>query len=612
MTLNRRSFLKGAAFVGAAAVGATLPATAVAETAEEDTASTEGLKDYQRPEPNSHQRPSPVHTGRTGPDATPIPPEAEPSSWDEEHDVVIVGSGYGGLSAAIILADQGRDVVLVEKDDVTGGASRHATYNSVRVGGTEAQEAMGYHWPGDAYDPEEAAEYYEELYSYSIDQNLLVATLKGNTEWAEWMSAQPGVDWVCQGDSFVDAQIADGTYNTVLGNTRIVDALTDNAEDAGVSIKLLTQCDALVRNADGRIVGIKVSDVNGNSSYLRANSAVLLTAGGLGMNLDLLEKYIPSAYFHAAQGGPMPSHTGECFRMGIGAGADVSGFNSFGVWENGLDEYYGNGDGQWFHFFFNGGMQTIQGAWFRLDKNCDRLPFFTLSGADGGEQEGMRDLMKTFLQNGDLTNSVAWGASLDHRSYGFFDSNFREYMDKMQPTYARFDPHRYPVDPAHTRPQSFFKTDWEVEFQELVDRGAVSKADTIEELAGMLELDPRKLVAAVDHWNDICAQGKDTELLVPYRPEWLNPIDTPPYYGWAHGFRVCKTLAGLRVNPKMQVLKEDGSVIPGLYAGWHTAGGISGEGTYGCQGTNGSVLGGCTISGVGGYLAANAIVADEA
>jgi hypothetical protein len=553
-----------------------------------------------------------VHTGRSGPDALPIPPESEPSSWDEEYDVVIVGSGYGGLTSANILAAEGKSVALIEKSDVTGGASRHAAYNGVRVGGTKVQEEMGYHWPGDTYDPKAAAEYFEELYSYSIDQELLMAVIEGDTKWAEWMNDQPGIDWVCTGDSFVDSQIADGTYNTVLGNTRICDALTQDAEDAGVTIKLLIECEALVQDDSGRIVGIKVSDVNGDVKYLKANSAVLLTAGGFGMNLDLLEQYIPAAYMHAAQGGPMPSHTGECFRMGIGAGADVSGFNTFGIWENGLDEYYGNGDGEWYHFFFNGALQVIQGAWFRVDKAGNRLPYFTLYGADGGEQEGIASLMGGFWQNGDLTNGTSWGASLDHRSYGFFDSNFREYMDKMQPTYAGFDPHRYPVDPEHTREQSFFNTDWEVEFQEAVTRGAISKADTIEEVAKMLGLNPDKTVAAIDHWNnDICAVGKDTDLLVPYRKEWLNPIDTPPYYGFAIGFRVIKTLCGLRVNPKMQVLKNDGTVIPGLYAGWHTAGGISGESTYGCQGTNGSVLGGVAISGVGGYLAANTILKEE-
>ena len=54
------------------------------------------------------------------------------------------------------------------------------------------------------------------------------------------------------------------------------------------------------------------------------------------MNRDLLKRYIPSCYEQALQGGPMPFHTGDTFRMGLGAGADYAGLNSFSCWEGGL------------------------------------------------------------------------------------------------------------------------------------------------------------------------------------------------------------------------------------------------------------------------------------
>lgn len=69
----------------------------------------------------------------------------------------------------------------------------------------------------------------------------------------------------------------------------------------------------------GKVVGVMVTDLaSGSKKYVKANKGVILCAGGMGMNKDLLKKHIPTAYQGAAIGGPMPSQTGEAFRMGLG------------------------------------------------------------------------------------------------------------------------------------------------------------------------------------------------------------------------------------------------------------------------------------------------------
>lgn len=616
--LDRRDFLKGGALLGGGALLAagltgceptqTQPAASPASTT--GAASDGSSAGHSRPAPHSGSGPLPMNTGYIGSDAQPIPPVSVPTNWDEEFDVVVVGSGFGGLTAAIIGATNGLSVALIEKADVTGGASRHAAGNVIHPGGSKAQEAVGYHWPGDTYDPMAAAAKYQDYCQWTIDDDLLLATIEGGKDWADWMTDQPGIDWVCVGSVYLDRPIAEGKQNTVLGNNRIADTLTDNAEKAGATIKLLTECMALVQD-NGRIVGIKVSDVNGAETYLKANKAVLLTAGGFGANLDLLEQYTPTAYMYATQGGPFSSHTGECFRMGLGAGADVSGVNSFSMWEGGLDEYWGNGDGNFVHYFWHGEKQVAQNPWFKIDKNGNRLEFFALGTVDGVVQKNWTMESRSV---GDLTNAARWSASLGHRSYNILDSNFKTSLENFKTTAdAPLDPHRHPLtDDGMTVPNSFVSTDWESEWDAAIQRGAISKADTIEELAGMLGLDADKVVKAVDHWNnDICAKGEDTELPVPYKPDWLIPITTPPYYGFALGGQISKTMCGLRINENMQVLTPEGDAIPGLYAGWYTAGGIGGENNYGGQFGNPTIHAGVAISGVGGYMAINAILAQE-
>jgi hypothetical protein len=438
-----------------------------------------------------------------------------------------------------------------------------------------------------------------------------LATIEGGKDWADWMCELPGVDWVCVGPAFMPREIMEGTRSSVLGNSTITDALENNARNAGVEIKLLTECVALVQEGD-RIAGIKVSDENGDELFLKANKAVLLTAGGFGVNLDLLEQYSPTAYMYATQGGPFPSHTGECFRMGIGAGADVSGFNSFSCWEGGLDEYWGNGDGNYFHYFWNGAAQLIQNPWLKFDKAGNRLEYIALTTADGVNQKNWT--METW-SIGDLTNGTRWSSAVGHCAYNIFDSHYKDSLEIFLQTASSpySDPHRRPLtDDGRTIENSFVSTDWESEFEAAVERGAVSKADTIEEIAEMLGLNVDMVVKAVDHWNnEICAQGEDTDLPVPYKPEWLIPVTNPPYYGVAVGGQTSKTMTGLRVNSKMQVIDSEGDAIPGLYAGWFTAGGIAGDNNYGGQFGNPSLHGAVALSGVGGYMASNAILEQE-
>ena len=155
--------------------------------------------------------------------------------------------------------------------------------------------------------------------------------------------------------------------------------------------------------------------------------------------------------------------------------------------------------------------------------------------------------------------------------------------------------------------------DWVGEVEDAVARGAVKKADTLEELAEMLLLDPEVVKGAVKEYNALCEKGVDDELAIPYDPSWLSPIDTPPYYAAIVGGQIGKTLCGLRVNDNLQVTNEDGVAIEGLYAGFSTLGGMDGEGNYGClAGNGGTYFGGVGSSLITGYIAAKKLMELEA
>ncbi|MCD8353145.1 MAG: FAD-binding protein, partial [Clostridiales bacterium] len=103
------------------------------------------------------------------------------------------------------------------------------------------------------------------------------------------------------------------------------------------------------------------------------------------------------------------------------------------------------------------------------------------------------------------------------------------------------------------------------------------KADTLEELAEKLNIPAETFVATVEHYNEMCEAGEDTD----YGKEAhrMTPVDTAPFYG----VRTCAwhltTLSGCLINTDMQVIQEDSTPIEGLYATGDCSGGFFGN-TY--------------------------------
>jgi 3-oxosteroid 1-dehydrogenase len=141
------------------------------------------------------------------------------------------------------------------------------------------------------------------------------------------------------------------------------------------------------------------------------------------------------------------------------------------------------------------------------------------------------------------------------------------------PSYAIFDSYvmrNYML--AGTMPGSRKPQDW-------YDTGYLKKADTIEDLARQLNVDPATLKATVDRWNGFCAKGRDEDfhrgdnfydrwLGDPFHKpnEALGPINEPPYYAIPAVPGDVGTYGGVVTDMHARVLREDGSIIPGLYA----------------------------------------------
>jgi fumarate reductase flavoprotein subunit len=94
-------------------------------------------------------------------------------------------------------------------------------------------------------------------------------------------------------------------------------------------------------------------------------------------------------------------------------------------------------------------------------------------------------------------------------------------------------------------------------------KGYAYRANTIEELAKLIGVDPKILRATVDRQNELAAKGKDDDFVKD--PKYLHKYVKGPFYALKGEHTVISSNGGIQCNEKFQVIKDDLSVIPGLY-----------------------------------------------
>lgn len=590
--ISRRFFLKGAALTGVATVGITALGGCANEAEKKDDSS-------------AHAETTPATSAERWPDGwvdtentSPIPPVEPPASWDKEADVVIVGGGGGGVMAAYTLAREGLSVILLEKAERIGGSTAEAMVWCSDGGSTRLWKDG---WSRDAtpFSVEATTEFYMQLFENSADRELIRTMVAAGPKSID-ACLDAGielVDYFWQFSPDINSGLlipknAEGTLGTA--QLPICEGLESGAISHGAEIVTLTPAKTLVAD-EGRVVGvIGTSNETGEDISFHAKKAVLLTAGGIGCNRDMLLRYIPVCGVGAATATVMPMTTGECIRMGLGLDAAISGLDTFSVRDGGIE--LPKNAATMFRSMYDGGEALFRQPWLGFNALGERLHYWTTNTTDlhaMGKAEEYTSL-------GDM-------CTFGHRRIVVFDSGYEEHVKNFKESSARtlFDPETNPIKELQLRSAAINDTDWRDGLQRGIDGGYIFKADTLEELAELLEVNPEVVKGTVEEWNTACENGED-ESYLGYKPEWLIPVKNPPFYAAKTSGAIQGTGAGLRVNADMQVITTKGDVIPGLYAGFQTAGDFGGSlfGGTGCQGGAGG-------SYVGGYMAYEGIMKNE-
>ena len=166
----------------------------------------------------------------------------------------------------------------------------------------------------------------------------------------------------------------------------------------------------------------------------------------------------------------------------------------------------------------------------------------------------------------------------DPYMWSLFDANYFDYVygwgsDPTVPTVANGTPEKLAA---------------------YIEKGSVLTADSIEELAALMEVDAQQLKATVDHYNELCAGGFDYDFGKPSK--YMKPVDTAPFYAVKRVYQVSAICDGLEVNDGCQVVDVDGNPMEGLYAAGNCSGCFYGDVDYSLD-TMGLSIGRCVTFG---------------
>lgn len=478
-------------------------------------------------------------------------------------DVVIVGGGLAGLCAGIRGCELGLDCVILEKLSITGGTSRMA--EGMFGAQSRMQRELG-------FEAGNTDEFFKSIETYNGWTN----NPRVCRRWLEWSSKT--VDWVeDHGVKFKDIRSSWSTVPTwhvydYRGSH--VQVLTDAAIAAGAKIYTSTPAKQLLLNDDGTPSGVIAVDGSGKGIQFNAK-AVIMASGGYVCNRDMVNTYTGWDYMSEEEENleigfvsyyGMPGRDGDGIMMGMAAGADTFRLGAV------ASDY-----------------PQIEGPRAE-EKDPARCLLGLITGLtvnQDGKRFGDESITPDFVAKGELHSKV-------YPSYNIVDVTYLRDQAENGVT----------LDCSGDVP-SGTKFPGGVELMDEYAAGgewSVFKADTIEELAEKMGVNPVALRDTVDRYNGFCEKGRDDDFLKD--AQYLVPVKDAPFYAVRQFPMIMMTIGGLHVDEHMRVMKKRNEWIRGLYAIGCDAGGLYGY-TYDCWVAAGSQQ---NWAAAGGLMAIDDIV----
>lgn len=443
---------------------------------------------------------------------------------EDTWDVIVVGSGFAGLTAAIEARNGGASVLVLEKMKAPGGNSLISD-GGIAAAGTAEQSAAGIIDSADLM--------FRDMMKAGLGINhpeLLRTLTEQSREAFEWSRDYLSVNYLDRVDIFGGHSVPRCFTPEGISGGAIIKKLMARIRDLSIPISFQTRFREFIFDGNRKITGLKVEDsydfktgIGRNLRSLRVKKAVILATGGFAG--DTAFRSIQDPRLDATiQSTNQPFVNSETLRTALKAGAAPVHLSriQLGPWASPDESGYGDGPlfSEYILFLYGLIVDPATGKRF-VNEMGDR-----------------KSLSDSILETG-------------HPCIGIADDG------------------------------AVKKSGWNID--RALRKKVVRSYDSLEPLAQAYGMDEGVLRESVERFNASIEMREDREFSKPI-PDRAEPLRTAPYYAIRLWPKVHYTMGGLNIDREARVLDLEGVVIPGLYAAGELCGGVHGASRLGSCG----------------------------
>ncbi len=466
--------------------------------------------------------------------------QEESIKWDEEWDIVVVGSGFAGSAALCQGIELQAKTLMIDKMPVLGGNSA-INGGAFAIVGSPQQQERGIE---DSYEL-----YVKDIYKagLGLNQKELVEVIAKNGFEAYKFTTQRGVVYRDNLGHFGGHSVPRTIWPTINSGGKITIPLQEYALKKGATIRTKVILDDLIFDKKGKkVIGIKVrenykfkfdpnfneeNNKTGVTKYYKINGGVVMATGGFSYDVNFRQK------------------------LDSQLTPDLDCTNHYGATAYSLK------------MMMKHNVKTKDLAWIQM-------------GPWGSPDEKGFGIAPVFA-----IPAFAYGVMVDARTGKRF---VNELADRKIRAEAILKIHKN-TDGSLTHPIVFCDSVGATGTRkENVYRGihkkVIHKFDTLEELAKFYNIPIEGLKKTVEDYNRYVKNGKDEEMNKPFfklRNKFVPDISKPPYYAFRAIPKVHHTMGGIAIDTKARVLDKNENPIEGLFAAGEAVGGPHGASRLG-------------------------------